>query len=52
VPLFSLAGAAVCFYLISGLEPATWIRYGVWFVVGVLVYAFYGFHKSRLKPGR
>ncbi|HEV7178845.1 MAG TPA: amino acid permease [Candidatus Baltobacteraceae bacterium] len=52
VPLFSIAGAAVCFYLISGLEPATWIRYGVWFVVGVLVYAFYGFHKSRLKPGR
>ncbi|MEO9170110.1 MAG: amino acid permease [Candidatus Baltobacteraceae bacterium] len=50
VPVFSIAGAAVCLYLISGLELATWVRYGIWFVVGILVYAFYGFHRSQLKP--
>jgi basic amino acid/polyamine antiporter, APA family len=49
LPLFSIAGAAVCLYLITGLEVATWERYGIWFVVGIIVYAFYGFRKSRLR---
>ena len=48
-PLFSIIGAAACLYLITGLEVATWIRYGVWFVAGVLVYALYGLRKSRLR---
>ncbi len=49
LPLFSIAGAASCLYIITGLEVATWIRYGVWFVVGVIVYAIYGFRNSRLR---
>lgn len=48
-PLFALAGAAACLYLITGLQVATWIRYGVWFAVGVLVYALYGLRNSRLR---
>ncbi len=53
LPLFSIAGAAACLYLITGLQLATWLRYGAWFVVGVVVYALYGFRKSRLRiePG-
>lgn len=50
LPFFSIAGTVVCFYLISGLQLATWIRYGIWFVVGILIYAFYGFHRSQVKP--
>ena len=48
-PLFSIAGAAACLYLITGLQVATWIRYGVWFAAGVLVYALYGLRNSRLR---
>jgi APA family basic amino acid/polyamine antiporter len=49
LPLFSIAGASVCLYLITGLQIATWVRYGVWFAVGMLVYALYGFRNSRLR---
>lgn len=49
LPLFSIAGGAACLYLVSGLQVATWIRYGVWFAVGILIYALYGFRNSRLR---
>ena len=49
LPLFSIAGTAVCLYLITGLQIATWIRYGIWFAVGIAVYALYGFRNSRLR---
>jgi APA family basic amino acid/polyamine antiporter len=49
LPLFSVAGAAACLYLVTGLQVATWIRYGIWFAVGILVYALYGFRNSRLR---
>ncbi|MBV8198706.1 MAG: amino acid permease, partial [Candidatus Eremiobacteraeota bacterium] len=49
LPLFSLAGAAACLYLITGLQVATWVRYALWFAVGIIVYALYGFRNSRLK---
>ncbi len=49
LPLFSVAGTAICLYLITGLQVATWVRYGVWFLVGIVVYALYGFRNSRLR---
>jgi APA family basic amino acid/polyamine antiporter len=49
LPLFSIAGAAACLYLVTGLQVATWIRYGIWFAVGIVVYALYGFRNSRLR---
>ncbi len=49
LPFFSIVGAGVCLYLITGLQVATWVRYGIWFAVGILVYALYGFRNSRLK---
>jgi basic amino acid/polyamine antiporter, APA family len=49
LPIFSIAGAAACLYLVTGLQVSTWIRYGIWFLVGILVYALYGFRNSRLK---
>jgi APA family basic amino acid/polyamine antiporter len=51
LPLFSVAGAATCLYLVTGLQVATWIRYGIWFGVGICVYALYGFRNSRLRVG-
>ena len=45
----SIAGAGSCLYLVSGLQVATWWRYGIWFLVGLAVYALYGFWNSRLR---
>ncbi len=49
LPLFAIAGAVSCLYLVTGLQVATWVRYAIWFVVGIFVYALYGFRKSRLR---
>ena len=49
LPVFSVVGAATCLYLITGLQVATWLRYGIWFIVGIVIYALYGFRNSRLK---
>ncbi len=49
LPMFSIAGTAACLYLVTGLQVATWYRYGIWFAVGLAVYALYGFRNSRLR---
>jgi APA family basic amino acid/polyamine antiporter len=48
-PVFAALGAAACFYLISGLDWKTWARFGVWFAIGLVLYALYGYHRSRLR---
>ena len=43
-------GAILCLYLmIGGLSGGTWLRFIIWFAVGVAVYAAYGFRHSRLR---
>ena len=49
LPFFSIAGALACLFLISQLQVSTWIRYGVWFAIGLAVYLAYGYRKSRLR---
>ncbi len=36
-------------YLITELGTVTWIRFGVWLLVGGIVYFFYGYKHSRLN---
>jgi APA family basic amino acid/polyamine antiporter len=48
-PIFTVLGAAACFYLISGLDWKTWTRFGVWFAIGLILYALYGYRRSRLR---
>ena len=49
-PLFTVLGAGGCLYLMCyGLGLPTWIRFVVWFTFGVILYALYGYHRSRLR---
>ena len=41
-------GIASSFYFMAGLPQRTWIRFGVWLLIGLAVYTFYGYRRSRL----
>jgi APA family basic amino acid/polyamine antiporter len=49
VPLFPCIGIAVNVNMMAGLSGSAWIRLGVWTVIGLLIYIFYGYHNSRLR---
>lgn len=49
--LVPIAGFLLCVYLMTGLDARTWVRFIVWFVVGMAIYAAYGFRHSLLRPG-
>jgi APA family basic amino acid/polyamine antiporter len=51
VPFFPLIGAGLCIYLMTQLEGVTWLRFGIWLVVGLIIYAVYGRTHSRLQRG-
>ncbi|HEX6476558.1 MAG TPA: amino acid permease C-terminal domain-containing protein, partial [Acidimicrobiales bacterium] len=48
MPFVPLMGIGFSLWLMSKLSLTTWIRFGVWLVVGAIVYAAYGYHHSRL----
>jgi APA family basic amino acid/polyamine antiporter len=53
VPLVPILGIVVCIYLMSGLPFPTWIRFGVWLLIGLVIYFLYGYRRSRLAtPAR
>jgi hypothetical protein len=43
-----ILGAASCFYVMSGLPQDTWLRLILWLEVGLMIYAGYGWRKSRI----
>jgi basic amino acid/polyamine antiporter, APA family len=51
VPLFPIIGAALAIFLMKYLERDTWIRFGVWLVIGIAIYFLYGIRHSRLRRG-
>jgi APA family basic amino acid/polyamine antiporter len=45
-------GAVLCLYLmVGGLSGGTWLRFLIWFLVGMAVYAAYGYRHSLLAKG-
>ncbi len=48
VYLVAPAGTAATVFLMLGLPVDTWVRFVVWFVLGLLVYLIYGARHSRI----
>jgi APA family basic amino acid/polyamine antiporter len=51
MPVLPVLSALASFYLMLNLPAETWIRFAVWMVVGVILYAVYGRRRSRLATG-
>jgi basic amino acid/polyamine antiporter, APA family len=49
VPVFPILGIIVCASMILGLGVTNWLRLGVWLVIGLVIYAFYGRRHSKLR---
>jgi APA family basic amino acid/polyamine antiporter len=50
VPWVPAAAVAASLWLMLNLPAETWIRFGVWMVIGVVIYFGYGRRHSRIVP--
>jgi basic amino acid/polyamine antiporter, APA family len=48
VPVTPLLGIGMCLFLMSGLPRATWIRFVLWLLAGLVIYFVYSRRQSRL----
>jgi len=49
VPFTPLITVVFCFYLMYSLPTVTWIRFGIWLLIGLLIYFLYGVRHSKLQ---
>ncbi|MDQ5841492.1 MAG: amino acid permease [Chloroflexota bacterium] len=49
VPVTPIISIVACLYLMLQLPRLTWIRFGIWLVVGLVIYLLYGVRHSRLQ---
>lgn len=47
--LIPLLGLLSCCYLLTGMAPSNWMWFGVWLLIGLVVYFAYGYRKSKLS---
>jgi APA family basic amino acid/polyamine antiporter len=47
-PVIPVLAALICVYLMLNLSLETWIRFLVWMALGFIIYAFYGYRRSRV----
>ncbi|MBY0385424.1 amino acid permease [bacterium] len=50
--LIPLLGATTCSYLMTELGVVNWTRFGLWLVVGLVLYFSYGIKKSKLAHAK
>jgi len=49
VPITPMISVVACFYLMYKLPGITWIRFGIWLAVGLVLYFLYGARHSRIR---
>ena len=42
-------GILACLFVMAGLPRQAWERFGIWLVIGAIIYAAYGYRNSRLR---
>jgi len=47
----AVLSAAACVFIMAGLPTQAWERFFLWLVLGILIYAFYGYRHSKLRVG-
>jgi APA family basic amino acid/polyamine antiporter len=50
-PLFPTLGVILCVALMFFLPALTWLRFIVWLLIGIIIYAAYSYHHSKLGVG-
>ncbi|SHF43143.1 C-terminus of AA_permease [Streptoalloteichus hindustanus] len=48
MPVVPLVGIVFSLWLITELTATTWLRFGVWFLLGLVVYFAYSYRHSEL----
>jgi APA family basic amino acid/polyamine antiporter len=48
VPIVPVLGILSCLYLMHGLPAITWLRFGGWLILGMVIYFLYGYRHSKL----
>jgi APA family basic amino acid/polyamine antiporter len=51
VPVVPILAVVASFYLMLNLPSLTWLRFGIWMVIGLIVYFTYSASRSRLAEG-
>ena len=46
--MIPLMGLLSCLYMMSELGVSNWIGFGIWLVIGLIIYFSYGYRKSKL----
>ena len=49
VHFVGIAGAILCIIMMAGLPSLAWTRFGWWLLIGLVIYALYGFRNSTLR---
>lgn len=47
--LIPILGLLLCLYLMTELGVTNWLRFGVWLLVGLVIYVLYGYKNSHLN---
>ena len=48
-PVIPTLGIVFCLYLMASLPWETWLRFGIWMALGLVIYAIYGYKNSRVQ---
>jgi APA family basic amino acid/polyamine antiporter len=47
----TMLGAAACLFIMKGLPTSAWERFGIWLLIGLVLYFCYGIRHSKLRAG-